>query len=66
MEQSTAHNADTSEVADAAVIAWNTPDEDGETPRDVYWDSRKDCWTDGYETGYRAALAAHGIDGDVQ
>lgn len=34
--------------------AW-TPDDDGDTPSDIDWDTYKDAWTDGWEQGYLAA-----------
>jgi len=46
-------------VAQKALEAWRQDGLDGDpSPWGTYWDSHKDCWTDGYETGYKAALAA--------
>lgn len=38
---------------------WRGDHDEHEPPHLVYWDSTKDAWTDGFETGYRAALAEH-------
>jgi hypothetical protein len=52
-------------VAALALAAWRAPIDDipPESPADVDWDCYRDCWTDGFETGYKAAQAAL-IDGD--
>lgn len=41
----------------AALDAWHAETPDGPAA-EVDWDSYKDCWLDGWETGYRATLAA--------
>jgi hypothetical protein len=45
-----------------ANAAWKAKPEDDEAPADVWWDTYKDCWTDGYETGYKAAIEAARLD----
>lgn len=49
------------DVALLAVEAWHADPGDGMPPHEVWWDSTKDAWFDGYEAGYKAALAR--IDG---
>lgn len=39
---------------DPAVEAWCADDEEGDSPSGVWWDSYKDAWCDGYETGIKA------------
>lgn len=57
------HNADLERLYELAYEAWHADTSDGPAS-EVYWDSDKDCWIDGFATGYRAALAAL-IDGTV-
>lgn len=48
-------------AADYVALAkehWRGDHDEHEPPHLVYWDSTKDAWLDGFETGYRAALAA--------
>jgi hypothetical protein len=47
----------------SAERAWRTAENDTDgAPMDVWWDSTKDAWIDGYETGYRAAAGSPDAD----
>lgn len=51
----TTHNADLGRLAKEH---WRGDHDEHEPPHLVWWDSIDDAWCDGFETGYRAALAA--------
>lgn len=57
---------DAESVAALALAAWRqTFNEFGEEgPSSVDWNYQRDLWTEGYEMGYAAALAAR-IDGTI-
>lgn len=46
-----------------ALAAWRADTIDGPAC-EVYWNSDKDCWIDGFAAGYRAALAEQ-FDGEA-
>lgn len=55
------------QIADLERLAkehWLGDHDEHEPPHLCWWDSTQDAWTDGFETGYRAALAARN-DGDA-
>ena len=52
-------NPEQLKIERAALFAWwNSEDGIEQALSEVWWDSHKDCWTDGWEAGYRAAQRA--------
>lgn len=52
-------NPEQLKLARAALFAWwNSEDDSEQAPSEVDWDTTKDAWLDGFETGYRAAQRA--------
>lgn len=51
-------NSEDLKIVRAALFAWLFTESDEQAPSEVDWNTHKDCWCDGWETGYRAGLLA--------